>query len=177
MVLSRCTGKPSGLISEVIKTHGPPGRAHLPSTQSPGLLEPGKGTKRAALPGMCPCGVPGNLNSLDLEVHKFQGPLWTVSLQAPWSLSSIDPGSTHHFELGQTQCGPYTVSTPHTCQWYLFAVSLPPHNTIEQESLNKWPPLPPCVRVEIKHWRDLQIEEAKINREEGTTLEVTGSID
>ena len=32
----------------------------------------------------------------------------------------------------------------------------------------------PCVRAEIRHWRDQQIEEAKT---EGTALEVTGTID
>ena len=29
----------------------------------------------------------------------------------------------------------------------------------------------PCVRAEIRHQRDLQTEEAKINKEEGTALE------
>ena len=81
-------------------------------------------------------------------------------------LSSIDPGSTHCLELGQTQCDPYTVSTPHTSQQYSFAVSLPPHNTTEQVSLNKWPPLAPCVRAKIRHWRDLQTEEDKIKKRE-----------
>jgi len=99
----------------------------------------------------------------------------------PWrvtsSLSSVDQESTHHRELGQIQCGPDTASTPHTCQWYLFAVFLPPHNTTEQVSLSKWPTLPPSVRAETRHWKDLQTEEAKINKEEGTTLEVTDATD
>ena len=81
-----------------------------------------------------------------------------------------------HRELEQSQCGPHTASTPHTRQWYLFAMFLPPHSTIEQVSLNKWPPSSPCVKVEIRHWRDLQTEEAKINKE-GTALEVTGATD
>ena len=96
--------------------------------------------------------------------------------RASWSLSSTDLESTRCHELGQTQCGPYTVSTPHKCQWYLFAVFLPPHNTTEQVSLNKWPSSLPCVRVEIRHWRDLQTKEAKINKE-GTVLEVAGATD
>jgi len=58
----------------------------------------------------------------------------------------------------------------------LFAVSLPPHNTTKQVSLNKGPPSPPCIRAEIRHGRDLQTEEAKINKG-GTTLEVTGATD
>ena len=89
-----------------------------------------------------------------------------------WSLSCVDSGSTCRLGLWQTQCGPSTASTPHTCQQYLFAVSLPPHNTTEQVSLNKWPPLSPCFREEIRHWRDLQTEEAKINKGR-TAMEVT----
>ena len=45
---------------------------------------------------------------------------------------------------------------------------LPPHNTIEQVSLNKRPHLPPCATAEIRHLRDLQTEEAKIKKEEET---------
>jgi len=71
--------------------------------------------------------------------------------------------------LLQTQCGPLTVSTPHTRQWYLFAVFLPPNNTTEQVSLNQWPPSPPCVRAESRHWRDLQTEEDRINKEGGNS--------
>ena len=83
--------------------------------------------------------------------------------RATWSLSSVDQESTH-CELGQTQSGLYTTRTPHTCQWYLLAVFLPHCSTTEQMSLNKWPPSPPCVRAEIRRWRDLQTEEAKRNR-------------
>ena len=124
----------------------------LQSTREPEWLRPGKCRKHKACLGQCSC-------------------------RAPWSLSSVDPGSTRHLELGQTQCGPYTVNTPNTCQWCLFAMSLPPHNTTEQVSLSKWPPSPPGVRTEIRQWRDLQKEEAKINKEEGTALEVTGATD
>ena len=41
------------------------------------------------------------------------------------------------YERGQSQCGRDTVSTPHTCQWYLFAVFLSPCSTTEQVRLNK----------------------------------------
>ena len=122
------------------------------STQEPERLRPGKYIKCRAHLGQCPC-------------------------RAPWSLSIVDPGSTCCLGLGQTQCGPYTANTPHTCQWNLFRESLPPKNTTEQVSLNKWPPLPPSVRVEIRYRRDLQTEEAKINKGEGITLEVTGATD
>ena len=84
-------------------------------------------------------------------------------------LSNLKPehcrlGKHTRRERGQTQCGRDTASTPHTCQWYLLAVFLCPHSSTEQVSLNKWPPLPPCVRTEIRHWREQQMEEAKINR-------------
>ena len=51
-------------------------------------------------------------------------------------------------ERGQAQCSRDTAST---CQCYLLAVSLPPDSTTEQGSLKKCPPLPPCVRAEIRH--------------------------
>ena len=54
---------------------------------------------------------------------------------------------TRH-ERGQTQSGRDTAST---CQCHLFATSLPPHSTTEEMSLKKCPPLPPCVRAEIRH--------------------------
>ena len=114
-------------------------------------LRPGKCTKHRVCFGQCPC-------------------------RAPWSLSSVDPGSICRLELGQTQYVPYTVSTPYMCQQHLFIVSLPPHNATEQVSLNKWSHLPPCVRLEIRHWRDLQTEEAKINKE-GAALEMTCATD
>lgn len=113
-----------------------------------GVLSPGNCMKCRAHLGQCPCRV-------------------------PWSLTSVDLGSTHFIGLWQTRCGPSTANTTHTCQWYLFAVFLPPHNTIEQVSLNKWPPSAPSVRAKIRNRRDLQTEEAKINKEGGTALEVT----
>ena len=124
----------------------------LQSARDPEWLRPGKCTKCRARFRQCPC-------------------------RAPWSLSSGDQGSTHRLALGQSQCGSSTASNPHTRQRYLFAVSLPPHNTSEQVSLNKWPLLPPSVRVEVRHWRDLQTEEAKINKKDGAALEVTGATD
>ena len=56
-------------------------------------------------------------------------------------------------------------------------VFLPPHSTIEQVSLNKLSPSPSCVRLEVRYGTDLQTEEAKINKEEGMALEVTGAKD
>ena len=75
---------------------------------------------------------------------KFRASFGQYLCRATWSLSSVDQESTYSCELGQTQCGPYTKVTPHTYQWYLFMVFLPPHNTSEQVSLNKSSPSPPC---------------------------------
>ena len=104
------------------------------------------------------------------DVYETQGPLGTVPLQSTLEPEQCGPQSTCHLRLWQTNCGPSTVSTPHTCQRYQFAVSLPLHRTTKQVSLNKWPPLPPCVRAEIRHQKDLQTEEAKINKEGGTAF-------
>ena len=97
--------------------------------------------------------------------------------RATWNRSSVDQESTCLSGLGQMQCGLYTVITPHTCQWYLFAVSLPPHNATEQVSLNKWPLLPLCIREKIRHWIDLQTEESKMNKEEEIALQVVSATD
>ena len=133
------------------KTHSPSGSAPLQSTWEPEQHRPGK-------------------------CMKFRVHMILCTFRAPWSLRSVDLGSTCHLGMWQTQCGPCMVSIPHTCQWYLFVVSLP-HSTTERVILNKWPHLPHCVRVEIRHWRDLKTEEAKINKDGRTALEVTGTRD
>ena len=119
--LGQCTHQAPGHLSCLdlgrAQNAHPTDSVPLWSTQEPEWLRPGKCPKRKSHFGQYPC-------------------------RALWSLSSVDPGSTCRLELGQTQCGPYTVSTPHTHQWYLFVVFLPPHNTTEQGSLNKWPPSP-----------------------------------
>jgi len=133
--LGQCTHQASGCLSCLdlgrAQNACPTESVPLWSTREPEPehLRPGKCTKHRAHFGQYPC-------------------------RAARNLSSVDQESTHRLELEQTQYGPYTVSTPHTCQWYLFALSLPPHNTTEQVSLNKLPSLPPCVRAEIRHWRD-----------------------
>ena len=47
---------------------------------------------------------------------KFRAHLGQYPCRETWSLSSVDPGSTCHCELGQTQCAPHTASTPDTRQ-------------------------------------------------------------
>ena len=59
----------------------------------------------------------------------------------------------------------------------LFVCSIPPSPQCDRTSEPKKKCVhhrPPCVRAEIRHWRDQQTEEAKT---EGTALVVTGAID
>ena len=129
------------------------------------------GHKTQAQPSLYICEVPENLNlsGLDLGSACNPGPASDSSQQSNLGPEQCRLGKHTHRECGQTHCGWITVGTR---QWYLFAVFLPPHSTTEQVSLKKWPPSPPCVRVEIRHWRDQQTEEAIT---EGTTLEATGN--
>ena len=175
--LRRCSHgalrKPSAWDRGGDKTHRPAGRVSSPSTWSPELLGPGKGTKHGPTKFVLLWSTQEPepewlrpVKCMQPRAHFRQFPY-----RATWSLSSVDWESTH--AVSGDKCGSDTVSTPHTHQWYLLAVFLPPQSITEQVSLNIWPPLPPCVRAEIRHWRDLQTEEAKINKEEGTALEVT----
>ena len=170
-------GNQAAVTGKVIKTYRPSGTVCSPSTWSPELLGPGKGTKHGPnwVCVLWSMREP-EAEQLNLGSSRNPDPLCTVPVQSNLEPEHCRPVKHMCHELGQTQCGPYTVNTPHTCQWYLFAVFLPLHSTTEQVSLNKWPPSPACVRVEIRHWRDLQTEETKINKE-GTTLEVTGATD
>ena len=126
--------------------------------------------------GECTRQAPGCLSCSDREGKKHNptksGPLWStpenlnlsgLSLgsahnsgstlcRADWSLRSVDGESTHAGSVDK----PSVAGT--LCQWYLSAVTLPPHSTTEQQNLNKSPPLPTCVRVEIRHWRNLKTE-------------------
>ena len=115
-----------------------------------------EGHKTQAQPSLRLWGVLKNLNlsSLDLESVHNPGPTSDSSRQSNLEAEKCRPWKHTRGEQGKTQWGWNTASTPHTRQWYLFAVLLPPHSTTEQVSLNKWPPSPPCDRAEIKHWRD-----------------------
>ena len=126
----------------------------------------------------------GSMESGSLWITQEPEPEWLrpgkcTQLRAHSLKNRLEPGQCRQgkhtcCEQGQTQCGWNTVSTPHTPQWYLSAVLLPPHSTTELANLNKRPPLPTCVRVEIRHWRDLQTEAKWTN---GTTSQVTGAMD
>ena len=119
------------------------------------------GHKTLAQPSLGLCRVPENLNlrGLDWGSACILSPASHSSRQSNLEPEQCRLGKHTHRECGQTQCG---TSTPRK---HLLAVFLPTHSTTEQGSLKKWPPPTPCVRVEIRHWRDQQTEEAKINRE------------
>ena len=132
------------------KTHRPPGECVLAKHLVAWAAQTWEGHKTQAQLSLCLCGVPENLNlsSLDLGNACNPGPALDSSLASNLEPQQCRPGKHTCHEQGQTQCGPDTASTPHTCH-YLFAELFPPHSTTEQVSLNKWPPLPPCVRVEL----------------------------
>ena len=46
-------------------------------------------------------------------MHATQGPPWTVPLQSNLEPEQCRLGKHKRHELGYTQCGPYTMSTPH----------------------------------------------------------------
>ena len=119
--------------------HSAHGTVHSQSTWWPELLGPRRGIKR--MPNRV-CAVveypkPEPEQLRPVKCMKPRPHFGQFPCKATWSLSSVDLESTCHRELGQTQCGPYTVRTPHTHQRYLFAVFLPHHSTTEQVSLNK----------------------------------------
>ena len=60
--------------------HGLPGTVRSPSTWSPELFGPDKGTEVTAHLGLCPCRAPENLRSLDLGSAQNTGPTWDSAL-------------------------------------------------------------------------------------------------
>ena len=149
---------------EVIRCTALLGRVCSPSTWSPELLGLGKGTKRRPNQVCAFVEHPRNLNlsGLDLGSPSNPGPaldsfpveqpgawaVWTRKAHTPWmGANPVQPRRCEHSPLMPV----------------IFLCSVPPHSTTEQVSLNKGPPLLPCARAEIRHWRDLQTEEAKIN--------------
>ena len=124
---------------EVIRRTPHLGRVCSPSTWLPELIAPGKG-KTQAQPSLCLCGVPKNLNlsGLDLGSAHNPGPALDSPPAEQPEAWAVQTGKAHTSWVGAKPVwSRHTVSTPHTHQWYLFAVFLPPHNTTEQVSLNK----------------------------------------
>ena len=89
-----------------------------------------KGHKTQGQPSLCLCGVPENLNLSRLDLGSAYN---SGSASDSYWQSNLEPkqcklGKHTCHERGQTQCGRDSVST---CQWYLFAVFLPPHSMTE----------------------------------------------
>ena len=176
ILLRRCAGCTPRKLSSREGRGNKYERPCSPNTWSTKQLGHGKGTKTQAQLSLRLWGVPDylNLSGLDLGSACNPGPTSGSSRQSNQEPEQYRLGKHTRHEQGQTQCAWDTGRTPHTRQWYLFAVFLPPHRTNEQVSLKNCPPPPALVRAKIRHWRDQQTEEAKT---EGTTLEVTDAID
>ena len=186
-------------ISPPDKTHDTLGTELSQCTQEtkqPGLA---RCIKHKACLGQCSCQASSHLSNLNLGRAQYSQQSESMPLQstceaewlssgkctkcrvhlgqcpcrAPWNLSSVNPGSICYFGLWQTQCSPSTTDILHICQWYLFAVSLPLHSTIEKASLNKWPPPTPCVRTEIRP--EDTYKQGDQNKEGLTSLCIIGS--
>ena len=67
-------------------------------------------------PSLCPCRVPKNLDlrGLDLQRTRNTGPTLDSALQSTLETEQCRPGRHTPLWAGQTQCGLYTASTPHT---------------------------------------------------------------
>ena len=82
---------------KVHKTQGPHGTVHSPNTWSPELLGPGQGTKHTVDLGLCPCGAPEKLSSLDLETAWDTGITWDTTLAehpGAWAVRTSEVHST-----------------------------------------------------------------------------------
>ena len=138
-------------------THSPPVESVLTQHLVAWAAWTGEKHKMQAQPRLHLCGVPEHLNLSDLDLGSTRNP-GPAPWKTTWSLSSVDwKAHTLWMEANTVW--------PRHCEWYLFAVFLPPHSTTEQVSLNKRPPVPPCVRAESRHWRHLQNRRSQINRE------------
>lgn len=117
--------------------HGPLGTVHSWCTREPEWLGTDYCRRHMTHLGLCAHSAPGSLSGLDLGSTGDMTHLGLFSHEVPRRLGSLDLGSAYHLGLWQPPCGPSTVSATHTCQWCLFAVSLPLHSTTEKTSLNK----------------------------------------
>ena len=132
-----------------------------------------EGHKTQAQPSLHLWGLPEclHLSGLDLGGASSPGPATDGFRQSNLEPEQCGQGGYMRPEWGQAQCSWGIASNR---QRYLFAVSLPPHSTTEQVSLQKKKKCvhhrPLCVRAETRHWRDQQTEEAIT---EGTALEAT----
>ena len=100
----------------------------------------------------------------------MQGPLGIVPLQSILETEQCRPGK--HTVPWDVAWSFHCKHSPHMPA--LFVCCVPPSPQHNWTSEPKWvSTFAACVRAEIRHWRYLQTEEAKINKG-GTALEVTG---
>ena len=176
---------------------GPLGTVLLQSPWDPEQLGPGNCMECRDHWAQCPCRAPEILSSLDLgsawkagtmgnsslaeplrpwaawtwEVHGMQGPLGIVPLQNILETEQCRPGK--HTVPWDVAWSFHCEHSPHMPA--LFVCCDPPSPQHNWTSEPKWvSTFAACVRAEIRHWRHLQTEEAKINKG-GTALEVTGA--
>ena len=143
--------------------------------------------------GQCPLSAFRKLTTGTGEVHKMHSPPGTVSL---WSIQlpeQLGPakGTKCTAHLGLWPCRAFNSlrgldlegarKTRPTWDSVLMELLVTWEAWIQEIHATlgsgKWPPPPPHVRVEIRHWKGLQEEEVKTSKEGGTTLEVTSAID
>jgi len=113
---------------------------------------------RGILDGLNLVGVSQPETNSPEETHGSPG---TVPSWRTWKPEQLGPGRCTWAMATPTwsshcECSPYAPAE--------FTVSLPLHSTTEQESMNKWPLLPPRVRAEIDPG-DFQAEEPKVSKE------------
>ena len=152
--------KPSGWDQGGDKTHSPPEESALTKHLVAWASWTWEGHKTHAQLSLCLRGLPKNLNLSGLERGSARNP-GPTPCRATWSLSSTDWESTHTMSRGKPSAAETLRTLPTHASDIFFSVFLPPHSTTEQVSLNKRPLSPSCVRAEIRHWRDLQTEEAR----------------
>ena len=146
------------------------------------------------------CQTPHHLSCLELGRAQNAGPMESVPLRTTWvpEPERLRPGRCMQPRAGlrrllveQPRAWAVWVGRVHTlwvgtgpvwmrhCEYapVLFVCSVPPSPQDDWTSVPKKKSVHhrlPCVRAEIRHWRDQQTEDAKT---EGTALEVTGAID
>ena len=141
----------------------------------------------------CTHQTPHYLNCSDLRRAQNAGPNESAPLRTSWvpETEQLRTGRCVQPRAG-LRCSQWSSIEPEQCGqgghtrpvWLrycghtpvLFVCSVPPspQRNWTSEPTKSVHHCPPCVRAEIRHWRDQQTEEAKT---EGTALEVTGAID
>ena len=104
------SGNEVAKMGKAIKTHDPPGTMYLPNTYCLSCSDLGRAQNTHPT---------GSVPLQSIQEHEWLRPgkcmkcracFGQFPCRAPWSLSSVDQGSTGHLDLGHT----YTQSTPNT---------------------------------------------------------------